>query len=32
MTAAFRAFAEPADDEQPDADESGAPEGDAAPA
>jgi len=32
MTAAFRAFAEPGDDEQPDADESGAPEGDAAPA
>ena len=32
MTAAFRAFAEPADDEQPDAGESGTPEGDVAPA
>jgi len=32
MTAAFRAFAEPVDDEQPDAVESGTPEGDAAPA
>jgi hypothetical protein len=29
MTAAFRAFAESGDDEQPDADESGTPEGDA---
>lgn len=32
MTAAFRAFAEPGDNEQPDAGESATPEGDAAPA
>ena len=31
MTAAFRAFAEPGDNEQPDAGESATPEGDAAP-